>query len=289
MMFKKAGSFFFCFVIALSCVEGQENIPFRVTKHNNIIVSTLVNNTDSLDLMFQIAMEDASLSPERERAAAHILFDTAEHADGISKGNTIKMGNVERDNILFFNNELTGEEADGKIGTGIFSGKAFKIDYDNSEFLIYEELPNLEGYIAIPILFKRGGFYIVAENIIDGKPYEESFVLQSGYYGSLIYSDEFMSEKQLDGKLEILGEQVLRNSSGQTLVTKKSVLHALRLGDIVLEHVPASFFAGDLKNQRVSYFGADLLRRFNWIFDADRKIAYIQPSGYFSASYDKMN
>jgi hypothetical protein len=45
--------FFFC------TIKAQEAIPFRITKYNNLIIKTLVNNKDSLDLMFQIAMKDA--------------------------------------------------------------------------------------------------------------------------------------------------------------------------------------------------------------------------------------
>ncbi|WP_166666152.1 hypothetical protein [Myroides indicus] len=52
-----------------------------------------------------------------------------------------------------------------------------------------------------------------------------------------------------------------------------------------MENVLAGFFTGDIKNQKYSLFGADLLKRFNWIFDVDRKIAYIQPSKLFNSDY----
>ncbi|WP_426474028.1 hypothetical protein [Chryseobacterium balustinum] len=123
-MFKK----FSCLAIvllSLNLFKTQEKIPFRLTKHNNIIVKTLINDKDSLHLMFQIAMEDASISPERIRKADHIKFK-----DEISDGNTLKIGNKKYENIRFFDNEFTGHEADGKIGTGIFKDQYFKIDYD---------------------------------------------------------------------------------------------------------------------------------------------------------------
>jgi hypothetical protein len=60
--------FFFC------TIKAQEAIPFRITKYNNLIIKTLVNDKDSLDLMFQIAMQDASVSTERTRKADHILL-----------------------------------------------------------------------------------------------------------------------------------------------------------------------------------------------------------------------
>ncbi|HAO06633.1 MAG TPA: hypothetical protein DCQ50_06490 [Chryseobacterium sp.] len=268
----------------LSTIQSQEIIPFRITKHNNIIVKTLVNDKDSLDLMFQIAMEDASISPDRKRNADHIIFK-----DEISDGNTIKIGKKKYENIRFFDNELTGHEADGKIGTGIFKGKIFKIDYDNSRFVVYDKMPDLKGYQSVPLLLKNEQLFIPANSIIEKQNVEAYFLLQSGYSGGILYSNEFADGKELDKKLKVTGEKTLKNSSGQSVITKNGILPVLKVGNFVLKDVSAGFFTGELKTQKSSYFGADLLRRFNWIFDAERKKVYIKPSKYFKKTYYKMN
>ncbi|PVV62102.1 hypothetical protein [Chryseobacterium sp. HMWF035] len=268
----------------LSTIQAQEIIPFRITKHNNIIVKTLVNDKDSLDLMFQIAMEDASISPDRKRNADHIIFK-----DEISNGNTIKIGKKKYENIRFFDNELTGHEADGKIGTGIFKGKIFKIDYDNSRFVVYDKMPDLKGYQSVPLLLKNEQLFIPANSIIEKQNVEAYFLLQSGYSGGILYSNEFADGKELDKKLKVTGEKTLKNSSGQSVITKNGILPVLKIGNFILKDVSAGFFAGELKIQKSSYFGADLLRRFNWIFDAERKKVYIKPSKYFKKTYYKMN
>lgn len=280
-MFKKT-SFIILFCTGFTCINAQQTIPFRITKHNNIIVKTLVNKKDSLDLMFQIAMEDASISPERQRKADHIVFDKEE----ISEDNTVQIGKLTLNKVRFSDNQLAGHEADGKIGTVLFGGKAFKIDYDHNQFIIYDQKPDLKGYEPITTLYDHEGFYIVADNVIDGKKQQEAyFVLQSGYSGGLLYSNDFAAEKELDKKLKITGEKTLKNSSGKSVITKQGILPFLKVGNNVLKDVSAGFFIGDLKKQTVNYFGADMLRRFNWIFDADRKTAYIKPSKYFSEPY----
>ncbi|WBV52824.1 hypothetical protein [Chryseobacterium gambrini] len=268
----------------LSTIQAQEIIPFRITKHNNIIVKTLVNDKDSLDLMFQIAMEDASISPDRKRNADHIIFK-----DEISDGNTIKIGKKKYENIRFFDNELTGHEADGKIGTGIFKGKIFKIDYDNSRFVVYDKMPDLNGYQSVPLLLKNEQLFIPANSIIEKQNVEAYFLLQSGYSGGILYSNEFTDGKELDKKLKVTGEKTLKNSAGQSVITKNGILPVLKVGNFVLKDVSAGFFAGELKIQKSSYFGADLLRRFNWIFDAERNKVYFKPSKYFKKAYYKMN
>ncbi|QBO58147.1 pepsin/retropepsin-like aspartic protease family protein [Chryseobacterium salivictor] len=282
-MLKKT-RFLFLLCATFFIVKAQETIPFRITKHNNIIVKVLVNDKDSLDLMFQIAMEDASISPERTRRADHILFK-----DEISDGNIIKIGNKKYENIRFFDNELTGHEADGKIGTGIFKGKAFKIDYDNNRFVIYDKMPDLKDYQSIPLFSENGQFYIVADNMIDGEQKEVYFLLQSGYSGGVVYSNEFADGKTLDTKLKITGEKIMKNSAGQSVTTKQGILPFMRVGNFVLKDVTAGFFVGDIKTQKRNYFGADLLKRFNWIFEADRNTVYIKPGKYFYEPYYKIN
>jgi hypothetical protein len=282
-MFVKI-ALFISLIIGSVKLKAQETILFRLTKHNNIIVKTLVNDKDSLHLMFQIAMEDASISPERTRKADNIIFK-----DEISDGNTVKIGNKKYENIRFFDNEFTGHEADGKIGTGIFKDKIFKIDYDQNKFVIYNQLPDLKDYQPLPLFVENGQFYIVADNIIDGKPYQANFLLQSGYSGGLLYSNEFADGKELDKNLKITGEKVMKNSAGQSITTKQGILPSLKIGNIILKNVTAGFFTGGLKTQHKNYFAADVLKRFNWIFDADRKTVYIKPSKYFDVPYYKIN
>lgn len=267
-------------------MKAQQTIPFRITKHNNIIVKTLVNKKDSLNLMFQIAMKDYAISPDGKQKAAHIIFNKEE----LSDNNTVEIGKIIQENVRFFDNQLTGHEADGKIGTGIFEGKAFKIDYDNNQFVMYNKMPDLEDYQPINIIMDHEGFYLAADNIMDDGPQQETyFVLQSGFSGAILYSNEFAEEKHLEKKLKITGEKTLKNSEGKTLTTKQAVLPYFKLGNSVFKDVSVGYFSGELKIQNVNYLGADMLRRFIWIFDAERKMAYIKPSKYFSEPYYKMN
>lgn len=267
-------------------VKAQQTIPFRVTQHNNIIVKALVNKKDSLDLMFQIAMKEGAISPQRQRKADHIIFNTKE----ISEHNTVDIGKMSWKDIRFTDNQLTGHEADGKIGTALFDGKSFTIDYDNNQFVVYDQLPDLKGYQPVPIVWKQDLFYLVADNVVDGKKQqEEHFVLQSGYSGGILYSNDFADEKELDKHLKVTGEKTLKNAQGQSVITKQGILPAFKLGNFVFKNMPVGFFSGELKTQNISYFGADMMRRFIWAFDVDRKMAYIKPSKYYSEPFYKIN
>lgn len=284
-MLKKT-SLLFLLSAAFLGINAQQTIPFRITKSNNIILKTLVNKKDSLDLMFQIAMKDGAISPEKQRKTDHIIFNK----DEISDGNTVELGKLSVQNIRFTDNQLAGQGADGKIGTALFEGKSFKIDYDNNQFVVYDTLPDVKGYQPVPVIYDHDAFYIVADNVVDGHQQQEGyFALQSGYSGGILYSNDFAEEKELDKKLKVIGEKTLKNSAGQSIITKQAILPFFKLGDFVFKNISVGFFAGELKTQNVSYFGADMLRRFVWIFDAERKTAYIKPSRYYSEPYYKIN
>lgn len=266
----------FCFTYG----NAQKVIPFRLTEYNNMIVKALVNEKDSLNLMFQIAMENASVSPERINKVDHILFDENE----LSNGNTVQIEGLVWKNVPFQNNELSGQGSDGKIGTILFKDKMFKIDYDKSEFVIYEETPDLKDYVSIPLTFKYGVMFIDVDNKILNEQYVHSFYLQSGYSGSLLYDNQFSDENKLSEKLITTNEKTLKNSAGQTLTTREAVLDEMNIGGFSIKNVSVGYFVGELKTQNLSIFGADLLKRFNWIFDAERKIAYIKPSKFFNSA-----
>ena len=69
----------------------------------------------------------------------------------------------------------------------------------------------------------------------------------------------------------------------------QAILPYLAIGDYNMINVSAGFFTGEIKNQSVNYFGADLIRRFNWIFDIEKQVAYIKPSKNFNEPYFKLN
>ena len=264
------------FLTIVNFATAQQIIPFHLTEYNNILLKSLVNNKDSLHLMFQIAMQDAAISPQRIRSAENVNFDSL---------NTVRIGANEFKDILFSDNELAGYYADGKIGNGLFKGKAFKIDYDNNRFEIYDGQPDVSEYDPIDLIEQNGSFFILADNVINDTQQAVYFVLQSGYSGGLLYSDEFSSDQNLDQLLQITHEKTLKNASNQTLTTKQGVLPYLKIGTIVLKNVSAGFFTGEIKRQTMNYLGADILKRFIWIFDADRKMVYIKPSKYFNDAY----
>lgn len=266
-------------LINTAFLKAQEYIPFKMTAHNTIIVKAILNHRDSLDLMFQIAMKDASISADGMKKAPTLLFNNEQ-----SVNNKLNIASQELDSVLVFGNELTGEGADGKIGRSLFSDKIFKIDYDSAQFVLYDKLPDLHDYDAIDISPSRDALCIKVLSTVGNEELEHAFVLQSGYSGGLLYDELFSDKFNLKDKLHIQKSSTLKNSRNETLHVMNATLDRLRLGSYLVHNVPASFFVSESKSQQISYLGTDILHRFNWVFDVKKGKAYIQKSKYFDGN-----
>lgn len=272
--------FIFLFITNFVFLLAQDSIPFTISKHNNIIFKTIVNEKDTLDLMFQISMNDAALSPNRTKKAESIRFQ-----DEISENNTVQIGNLTWKNIRFFDNEQSGHETDGKIGKALFQNKIFAINYDTSNFTLYDELPDVKNYTSIPLLTEGEGFLIPASAILDWQENEMWFLMQSGFSGAIMFSNETAQNHSLGEILTITKQQEFQDSQRNKFVSKQAILPFLHFSNTVLKDVKVFFMEGTARVQTYNYFGADLMRRFNWIFDVENEKVYIQPSKFLREKY----
>lgn len=264
---------------------AQEIIPFRLNKHNNIIVQAVINKQDTVDLMFQLAMREASLSPIRTKKVESVKFDTREFPEGLSKINSIEVAKTVVDSIWIWDNEYTGYEADGKIGTQLMQGKIFKMDYDKLQFELYDALPSTKEYTELPFKTKAGQMFIQIQSVIDQEQLTGDFLLQSGFSGAILYNNDFSDKNNLESRLKILKTTSMKNSAGQVLNNLICVFPKISIAQETFLDVPVNIFTGEFKNQPTSYIGADLIHRFNWIFDIKQGVAYIQKNKYFKDQY----
>ena len=268
-----------------STTSGQEKIPFRLNEHYNILVDGLINQRDSVVLMFQVAMREASLAPNRKTNVESVVFDTTDFPEGLSKGNRIEVGKAIVEPIWIWDNEHTGNGAEGKIGTQLFNGKIFKIDYDQSQFEIDTQLPDTSGYVALPLTHEEGRLFIEVSSVVNKREIKTKFLLQSGFSGMLLYNNQVADEYQLATVLPRLDEKTLMNSAGEKLTSLISEMPLVYVEDFRFTQVPVTIFTGEIKNQGTSYVGADFIHRFNWIVDIDGGKAYIQRNKHFEDAY----
>jgi len=265
--------------------QAQEVIPFKMNGHYNILVEGIINQKDTVDLMFQLAMQEASLAPNRTHPVKSVVFDTTDFPEGLSKGNRIQVGKTVVEPIWIWDNEYTGNGAEGKIGTQLFGNHIVKINYDASQFELYDTLPDTTGFIRLPLEQKNGQLFVEVVSTVGEKEIQTKVLLQSGFSGALLFNNQLADAYHLAEVLPRLEEKTMMNSAGQKLTSLVCEIPAITVGGIRFEAAPVQVFTGEIKNQITSYIGADLIHRFNWIIDKKGGYAYIQKNTYFKDLY----
>lgn len=277
----------------------KQQIPFRLTGHNNIVIQAILNQKDSVNLMFHTGASDVMLIEEAIPKMKTIAFKGKVDSVGswggnnnssdFSVKNSLKIGQKEWQNITVWKDKYSGPETDGKCGLDLFEKQFLAFDFDKNQITVTASLPrNIQKYSKFALQFRQGLLFIKAVCQIDTSRFEDEFMIHSGYAGDILMADKFANDNNIGQRIKITGEKKLKDSFGNTLVTKKGILPIFRLGEMQLTDVPMGFFEGKIKRQQISVIGGDVLKRFNWVIDAERKFIYLKPNRLFKMEYSKV-
>ncbi len=262
------------------------SIPFTLTDQNNLVVSVVLNDTETLNLMLHTAASDVTLTEDAVRKTKSIKFTETskmkswggESDSRFSKGNQVRIGQLQRNNITVWENKNSGKDTDGKFGLDLFHNRIVEIDFDQRRIVLHEKLPRKAGkYERLKIENQNGQLLALGSCLIEGKSYSNKFLLHSGYSGGILLDDAFAANAGVDGKIPIIEESSLKDSFGNTIKVKKGILPEFALGKARISNVPTGFFAGAIGAQKMSVLGGEVLKQFNLIFDIANSDLYMAP------------
>ena len=289
------------FTIISIVIFGQnivKEIPFRLTKYNNILVPVIINQKDTVQLMLHTGSDYITIIEDSYKKMKSIsISDTLNNVTSwagysdmkMSQSNVIKFGNEEFSKIPIFIDKQSGHESDGKIGLKFFEGKYLEINFDENKLYVYDKAPTkLKKYTKLNSRYSQETLYIKAFPFIDKKPVETEFMIHTGFSGALMISDDFAKEYKLLEKFEIIGESKLSDAAGNVILSKKSILPNFELANQTFKNVPMSFFDSTIKIQHKNIMGGDLIKRFNLILNPEKDILYAKKSKYYKDEYFKL-
>ncbi len=289
------------FTIISITIFGQnivKEIPFRLTKYNNILVPVIINQKDTVQLMLHTGSDYITIIDDSYKKMKSIsISDTLNNVTSwagysdmkMSQNNVIKFGNEEFSKIPIFIDKQSGHESDGKIGLKFFEGKYLEINFDENKLFVYNKAPTkLKKYTKLNSRYSQETLYIKAFPFIDKKPVETEFMIHTGFSGALMISDDFAKEYKLLEKFEIIGESKLSDAAGNIILSKKSILPDFELANQTFKNVPMSFFDSTIKIQHKNIMGGDLIKRFNLILNPEKDILYVKKSKYYKDEYFKL-
>ncbi len=273
---------------------AQYTLKFDVNKHNNIVLDAVLNEQDSLRLMFHTGISDVSVIEGSTSGLSWVEADSVESWGGTSEArvsisNQLRLGKYFWEDVNIWECQRSGPDTDGKIGLSYFSDKHVEFDFNGSQLITHNTLPEtISEYLRCPLINEDGALFVELSFQIDNNSYQQRFLLHSGYGGCLLLDDAFANEHQLSEKLEIIDQSVLKDSYGNEITVNKAILPNISWNEITLEEVPVGFFAGKIARQHISVLGADFMRRFQIIVDADREFVYINASKFQNEDYSKI-
>ncbi|MDM1550389.1 hypothetical protein [Empedobacter falsenii] len=289
------------FTIISITIFGQnmvKEIPFRLTKYNNILVPVIINQKDTAQLMLHTGSDYITIIEDSHKKMKSIsISDTLNNVTSwagysdmkMSQNNVIKFGDEEFSKIPIFIDKQSGHESDGKIGLKFFEGKYFEINFDENKLYVYDKAPSkLKKYTKLNSRYSQETLYVKAFPFIDKKPIETEFMIHTGFSGSLMISDDFAKEYKLLEKFKIIGESKLSDAAGNVILSKKSILPDFELANQTFKNVPMSFFDSTIKIQHKNIMGGDLIKRFNLILNPEKDILYVKKSKYYKDEYFKL-
>ena len=289
------------FTIISIVIFGQnivKEIPFRLTKYNNILVPVIINQKDTVQLMLHTGSDYITIIEDSYKKMKSIsISDTLNNVTSwagysdmkMSQSNVIKFGNEEFSKIPIFIDKQSGHESDGKVGLKFFEGKYLEINFDENKLYVYDKAPTkLKKYTKLNSRYSQETLYIKAFPFIDKKPIETEFMIHTGFSGALMISDDFAKENKLLEKFEIIGESKLNDAAGNVILSKKSILPNFELANQTFKNVPMSFFDSTIKIQHKNIMGGDLIKRFNLILNPEKDILYVKKSKYYKDEYFKL-
>ena len=275
-----------------------KEIPFRLTKYNNILVPVIINQKDTVQLMLHTSSDYITIIEDSYKKMKSIsISDTLNNVTSwagysdmkMSQSNVIKFGDEEFNKIPIFIDKQSGHESDGKIGLKFFEGKYLEINFDENKLYVYDKAPTkLKNYTKLNSRYSQETLYIKAFPFIDKKPIETEFMIHTGFSGALMISDDFAKEYKLLEKFEIIGESKLSDAAGNVILSKKSILPDFELANQTFKNVPMSFFDSTIKIQHKNIMGGDLIKRFNLILNPEKDILYVKKSKYYKDEYFKL-
>lgn len=283
-------------LLSLTTFAQQKTvIPFTLTEYNNLSIKAVLNQIDTVNLMFHTAANAVTLTEEALQKITSLKFNRTDsvkswggndNTSRFSKSNTIQIGSLKWNNVPIWENKNSGQHTDGKFGLDLFEQKIIEIDYDKNVLIIHHVLPQkIKTYEKLKLTFENEMMFIEANSINSKNSYTNKFLIHSGYAGAVLYDDKFIAENKIAEQLSITDEKQLKDSFGNILKTKKAILPTFAIGNIKLNNVSVGFFEGAIGRQKMSIIGGDILKRLNIIIDAKREFIYVKPNKLKNLAY----
>ncbi len=271
--------------------NGIDTLHFDIGKDNGIHLKGIVNNSDTLDFLFDTGAGMNVITASLINTKVKLKIDGTQDnvgSDGKvnvqhSLRNTIAIGNLTWMNVPLLAIDYKGFSFDMVLSWVSFENKIVEINYDTKQILLYEKMPSLSSqYSRLDMKMTDGIPSIKGIMVVNEEETEGWFDFDTGSNGNIIIGEKYAAQNSLKNKMENIGQTSSKGSSGLPFKQQRVLLPLLKLGKYYMYNIPVSINekdpAGVANNENI---GNNLLKRFNTIIDFKNNAIYIKPNGLF--------
>ena len=257
----------------------NDTIKFVLTEHNNISIPALLNQEDSVQLMFHTDIGSVSLTPEMckklnsnqdSKSSIASSWTGSEDVEYI-ENNSLAIGAQKWDSLTVWLDMLSGPDTDGKFGPNLFEDYIIEINNDENILVLHEQQGfsiDASVYHTFQLTTNENNSLFVEGNIgIGTSSLPHKFLIHSGYGGTIILDDQFKKGHSSLNNLAIVSENDLKDSFGNIIKTKKVLVDKFEVLGASFRNMPLSYFDSEIEIQKTSVLGGELLKRFNIFLD----------------------
>jgi hypothetical protein len=258
----------------------HDTIPFTLTDFNNVKIKAILNEADTLNLMFDSGTTGLLLTNAAIKNKTHLSGNT-------NANNTLKIGNLVWNGLQVYPVELSGQGTDGRFGWDLFDGKIVEMDFDKSIFIVHTKLPGIStAYSKFDMEYVHTLFCIRGELQIKNKKYKNPFLFDNGYQRTAMLDTVLMNEQHYPKDLTVIKKVVMKNGQGKDVPIITVNNERLNLGKQVLLNIPVQLLTTTNPARfKTHILGNEVLKRFNTILDFQNNFVYLKPNGLMNLPY----
>lgn len=287
-----------------SSPAGPPTIPITY-RRGKIHLQAKVNDSQTLDLIFDTGADTHVLYPSAMDKAATLAFDGTTNNVGTggatlrqtSSDNRLEVAGLRWDHESVLYVEKQADAADGIVGYRAFEDKVVEIDYDRMVMVIHDALPAhaLEfDKTAMPF---AGSLRAVEAVLFTGERGASGlFMLDTGSDGTLMVNQAFVIANGLRGTMRKVGASTSRGVGSGAIRNEMVLLPELTIAGFKMSNVPIHLALPTDGNEAPpggvlsievlkGVLSIEVLKRFNTILDYPRNEAYFKPNTLFDSAF----
>ncbi len=258
----------------------HDTIPFELTSFNNIMIKCVLNEKDTLNLIFDSGAMGLFLINDAIKTKCSTLNKQYNN-------NTLQIGNLKWGNLQIYPRLMTGHGADGLFGWDLFDGRIVEIDYEKKYFIVHSELktPNKD-YTRLKMEYVNYLFCIPATIIVKNKKYPGRFLFDTGFERTAMLDTTVTNEQNIFNDLPVIKNVIMHNSKGEKIPVNTVNINELKIGKHTLENIPMQILRTENPaNFKTHILGNEVLKRYNSILDFQNNFVYCKPNRFSNLNY----